>query len=97
MDESLEQRVEALEKLARDQLAGNMALDMVIRALIATHPDPAMLGDVIEGVLKQRVDLFRETGFERGYEPSTAKAAIEETGNYALHWIGVCRAAQAGE
>lgn len=90
MDIELEERVEALEFMLREKATEAMATDLVIRALIGIHPDPKLVGMVLQNLLAERLEHLRDIGFEKGYLPATAQATADSVKRSAHAWIRLC-------
>lgn len=84
---NMENRLDSIEETQLALAADAMALDVVIQALIGTHPDPEMLRGVLKHLFAEREQRIRDLGFDRGYLPKTAGATADGLRKRAEHWL----------
>lgn len=92
----LEDRVDDLEKSTRDALLVGMATDSVIRALIATHPNPEYFRVVFVSLIERQIALLAEHGFETGRKSHIPKALAEDLRKQCHAWLQVLHGRQKG-
>ncbi|MFQ6309891.1 hypothetical protein [Lysobacter capsici] len=83
----VEERLGSLDETVHDLAMNAMAMDLAVQALIGTHPDPKLAGDVLQRLLSERLSRIPDIGFDRGYEARTAKATGDELRRRAGYWI----------
>lgn len=82
-----EERLDELEKMGRDALLKDMATDIVISALIATHPNPEYFRVVFVSLIERQVALLAEHGFETGRHSRIPKGLADEIRKHAQSWL----------
>lgn len=85
----MESRLEDLEKEARRHLAESFAVDKMIRALIATHPDPGTLRTLFVAQMEHVSLHLADVGFDRRANSDTAKAVVSDVRRLAEAWLAV--------
>jgi hypothetical protein len=86
---SIEKRVEELEKLTLDQAHELMAIDILLRSIILSHPNPEKLGKAIEAASSNFADQAMEHGFLVGHKPSTAGAITTTVDAQLKKWLAI--------
>jgi len=84
---TVEQRVAALEKTAMDQAHELMAMDILLKSLIVSHPDPASLRTCLEALAANFSDQALEHGFSTGRKPQVAGAIASAIGAHISRWL----------
>jgi hypothetical protein len=87
----LEERLSALEEMVLDTSIQTSAMDLAIRALIATHPDRALCAQVLSAVLSNHEHVVRDFGFDRGKSATSARAISSRIAEHVQRWLQVAR------
>ena len=90
-------RLDAAEEALLNLGGDALALDIVIRALIGTHPDPELLCDVMKHLFAEREERIRDVGFEKGYAAKTAGATADGFRKRADGWLKLVPGDQPGD
>lgn len=92
-----DERLSALEKLTMDQAHELMAIDILLRALIASHPNHAALKQALEVLSGHFADQLREHGFNTNRSPNTAHAVVAQVESHVERWKQILAGAPRGE
>lgn len=88
---SSEDRLRTLEALFVEHGMGFMAMELVVSALIATHPDKAALGAAIRQLFSEREIRIRDIGSLDGKTEATAAKTADVFRARAEHWLYLVR------
>lgn len=88
----LEERVEALERTAHEHAVTGMVMDIVVRALIVSHPNRAGAALAMEALLNDRELRLQDHAFDTGRKPSTAGSLVALIRQQAQGWLALFRA-----
>ena len=72
----IEQRLEGMASAIRIQGVQLMALELAVRALIGTHPDPKIFVGVMQNMIASNEQEIRDAGFQRGVSPESAQRFV---------------------
>lgn len=87
---TLEARVKRLEKNSMTAMCQELAFDCMIKALIATHPNPAVLRTLYTAQVDAGIDAITEMWFGRGAPVEAVRQVrqlVEKAGNGWLQLI----------
>ena len=84
-----EERLDKLEDLARTSLSESMVVNCLLRALIATHPQPDQLKLVFQAVLADREARVADLGFDQGRSERIPQGVIELLREHARQFLAV--------
>lgn len=80
-------RLDTVEDLVLNESLDAMALTVVVRALICTHPDLPSLGRAMTQLFSEREQRIRDLGFDRGYAAKTAGSTADGLRSRANDWL----------
>ncbi|WP_018879214.1 hypothetical protein [Thioalkalivibrio sp. ALE9] len=86
-----DERLDALEKMALDQGQELMAMDILLRSLVATSSDHQTLERVLQTVADNTVHQIRDHGFETGRSPQSARGLEAGVRKHIDRWLGILR------
>jgi len=86
---SREDDVQHLKKNVLTLSAELIAMDVLLRALIASHPKPGDLKAAIEGLRVGITDAARDVGFDTNRPQKAAEAAAHEIQKHIDRWLGI--------
>jgi hypothetical protein len=66
-----------------------MAIDVLLKALIVSHPKPGDLKAAIQLLSARLIDQVRDHGFDTGHKPSLAQSAISDIQKYIDRWLAL--------
>lgn len=78
-----DKRIPAMAEVIRMQGVQLMALELVVRALMATHPSPQDLHQVMRRLFDSNEQEIRDVGFLRGESPESAQ-------RFAAYFSAMC-------
>lgn len=84
---SMADRVEALEAHALENRGDALATQLMLRAVIASHPDPASVREAFCRLVSAQTHAMRERGFQSGDSPEQPARMAEVLGQYADDWL----------
>lgn len=94
--DNLERRLDTLIGLVDGIASDALAIELLLQAIIATHPDRERLASMMEQILSARLLQLSDAAFERKTSPARAHGMLEDLRAKAMHWIREAReAAQA--
>lgn len=82
-----EERLDELEKGQMDSMLTGMALDSVIRAFIATHPNPEYFRVVFVSLIERQIALAAENGFEKAHPEHRVRWIADGLRKQAHSWL----------
>lgn len=83
----IEERLGKLEENARQQLAGDLAMAQVLRALIANHPDRAAVTASFQKAVAFQQAAVQDLGFDTGRRPDIAQGVMELLQEKCGDWL----------
>jgi hypothetical protein len=86
------ERLAALEKVTMEQAHELMAMELVLRALIVSHPSPGVLKQSLEVLAGNFSDTLRDHAFDTNRSPSTVQAVASSVESQVSRWLALCRA-----
>lgn len=91
-----EKRIEALEEAAMASMTESLVSDCLLRALIATHPNPDRLEVAFQALLAAQETQLADTGFEKGRPPHHTQDVRELIRAQAAKWLALFPPRQGG-
>ncbi|WP_201313109.1 hypothetical protein [Dyella sp. EPa41] len=88
---SSEDRLRTLEALLVEHGMSSMAMELVVSALIATHPNKAALGQAIGQLFADREIRIRDIGSLDGKTEAAASKTADVFRARAEHWLHLVR------
>lgn len=82
-----EERLHELERIALEQSAELMAMDILLKSLIVSHPDRDSLKLSIEVLAARLEDQAQEHGFESGRKPETIRNMASSINSHIYRWL----------
>lgn len=89
-----DERLAALEGLTMDQAHELMAMELLLRALIVSHPNPASLKKAIEVLSGDFSDRLREHAFDTNRSSRTTHAVAASVETHINRWLKILTDAQ---
>lgn len=84
-----EQRIDELERSTMETMLMGMALDSVVRALIATHPNQDYFRVVFSSLIERQIALAADHGFEKARPEHQVQWLAEGLRKQAQSWLHV--------
>jgi hypothetical protein len=85
----IEQRVFELEKMAIEQGHELMAINILLKALIASHPNHSALRLALESLSANFADQAREHAFTTGRKPQVPESMVKAVQKQVDHWLQI--------
>lgn len=79
----------SLESAVLAQAEESMAVDILLRALIATHPNPPLLKQAIERIAEGTENQTVEHAFSTGRKPDIPRKVNEGTQKHVRRWLDI--------
>jgi len=84
-----DERILALEKLTMDQAHELMAVELMLGAMIVSHPNPGSLKQALEALSGDFADKLRDHAFDTNRAPKTAQAVAQSVEAHVTRWLQI--------